>query len=176
METRAQKCLRDYNPLGLEDYQDVVARWLGALLVLAAHVAAHPVASSAAHDAGQSQQPLPPVKPNQQDLARCPPVLASGKLRVHQLGNVYVPFMVLCSPCCACSAWAMTRAHTCRLGQTAVEEHQRPEIFVRGTHNTGLTDHFAYCSRRDDGTCRGKNACRLLSCCLLSVLLHLVCS
>lgn len=70
METSAQRCLRDYNPLGLEEYQDTVARWLGALLVLAAHLAAHPTASAAAHDARQSQLPLPPVKPTEQDLVR----------------------------------------------------------------------------------------------------------
>ena len=73
METPAQRCLREYNPLVLDDYQDVVARWLGSLLVLAAHLAAHPAASSAAHDAGQSQLPLPPVKPSKQDLVRCAP-------------------------------------------------------------------------------------------------------
>lgn len=72
VETREQRCLRSYNPLAQEDYQDVVARWLGALLVLAAHLAAHPAASDAAHDAGQSQLPLPPVKPSKQDLVRCP--------------------------------------------------------------------------------------------------------
>ncbi|KAK9805763.1 hypothetical protein WJX73_006850 [Symbiochloris irregularis] len=98
VETQAQRCLRDYNPLGLEDYQDVVARWLGALLVLAAHLAASPTeASTAMRDAGQSQLPLPPLKPTKQDLAR--------------------------------------------MGKTAVEEHQHPEIFVRDARS--MSDQLA---------------------------------
>ena len=77
-------CLQASNPLGREEYEEVVARWVGALLVLADHVAARPRGDAASRQAQQIQQPLPPTPPFKQDLARSDCLLACAAHRMLQ--------------------------------------------------------------------------------------------
>ena len=48
----------------------VVVTWVATLLTLADHVASHPIASHAAMDAEQHQQPLPKGATHKMDLAK----------------------------------------------------------------------------------------------------------
>eukprot|EP00884_Botryococcus_braunii_P007354 jgi/Botrbrau1/1661/Bobra.116_2s0005.1 len=68
-ESELERCVRDYNPIQPEEYQEVVARWLGVFLVLGDHLATHPAASRAQHTAEQEEQPKPPNPPSLMDLA-----------------------------------------------------------------------------------------------------------
>ena len=71
LQAAAADCMQASNPTSREEYEEVVARWVGAILVLADHVAARPRGNAASRQAQQIQQPLPPTPPFKQDLARC---------------------------------------------------------------------------------------------------------
>lgn len=63
-------CFASFNPPTVKEYQEVVVTWVATLLTLADHVAAHPIASHAAMDAEQHQQPLPKGATHKMDLAQ----------------------------------------------------------------------------------------------------------
>ena len=63
-------CFAAFNPLSREDFEATVAGWVGALLVLADHLVAHPHASAASSEAEQQQLPEPQTPPSEQDLSR----------------------------------------------------------------------------------------------------------
>lgn len=56
-------CFAAFNPLSREDFEATVAGWVGALLVLADHLVAHPHASAASSEAEQQQLPEPQTPP-----------------------------------------------------------------------------------------------------------------
>ena len=94
-----QQCFTAYNPSTLRDYQQVgtlahlwlpqillgwhvhistrhtsalqvVATWVQAILTLVDHIASHPTASTASHNAEQDQQPQPKRPQDQKELAQ----------------------------------------------------------------------------------------------------------
>ena len=57
----------DFNSTG---WAQVVVTWVATILTLADHLAKHPVASHAAQNAEQQQQPLPKGSTSKMDLAK----------------------------------------------------------------------------------------------------------
>ena len=62
-------CLLHFNPGTKEDYESVIASWVGTLLVLAEHISLHPQPQQVSEEASQEQLPEPKARPYIQDLA-----------------------------------------------------------------------------------------------------------